>query len=62
MYMYLIYVRRSLAAVGCRFRGYINPTRSSGIRTVSVNVNSNESTGPLFQFWSIQRLTKKTAY
>ena len=29
------------------------------IRTVSVTVNSNESTGPLFQVWSIQRVTKR---
>ena len=34
------YLRRSLAAVGGRFHGLVNPTRSSGIRTVAVTVNS----------------------
>ena len=46
---------RSLAGGGGRFHGWVNPTRSSGIRTVSLN----ESTGLLFQFWSIQRVTKR---
>ena len=51
VYVYVRYVR-NLATVGCRFQGEVNPTRSSGIRTdtVSVTVNSIESTGPLYQF------------
>ena len=42
MYVYVRYVR-SLASVSGRFRGYVNQTQSSGIRTVSAIV-------PLFQF------------
>ena len=34
-------VRRGLAAGGGRFHGKVNPTRSSGIHTVSVTVPTN---------------------
>ena len=57
--MYVRYVRSSLATVGGRFHGYANPTRSSGILTVSVIVPTNQL--DQFQFWSIQRVTKHTA-
>ena len=61
LFAYFRYVR-SLAPAGGRFHGKVNPTWSSGIHTVSVTVNSSESTGALFQFWSIQRVTRKTAH
>ena len=38
MHMYVRYVRRSLAAVGGRFDGYVNQIGSSRIRAVSVSV------------------------
>ena len=53
MHMYVIYVRRSLAAVGGHFHGYVNEIWLSSIRAVSVQ------TEPLFQFCSIQRLTRR---
>ena len=47
----------SLASVGGRCHGLANPTRSFSIRTVAATVKCNESSGPLFQFWSNQRVT-----
>ena len=46
---------RSLAAVGGRFHGQVNPTRSSGICTVSVTVPTN----PLDHCFSSGRFKEK---
>ena len=49
VYMYVCKIcEENFTAIGGHFLGYINPTWSSGIRTVSVNVNSSESTGDCF--------------
>ena len=62
MHIYVRYVRRSLASVGRRFHGQVNPTWLSSICTLSVTVNSNEFIGPSFQFSGHLMGNKKTAH
>ena len=57
--MYVRYVR-SMASVGGYFHRQVNPTRTTGIRSVSVN--SNEFTGPRFQLSGHLKGNKKTAH
>ena len=48
-YSYYLLLSDLTMKISGRFHCKINQTQSSGIRTVSVTVNSSESTGPLFQ-------------
>ena len=59
--MYVKYVGISLAAVGGRFDGYPpgRSNKSGRIRTAMCCDCPNESTETLFQFCSIQRLTRR---
>ena len=57
--MYVRYVRRSLAGCGGRFHDWVNPTRSSGIRTVTVSVTvPTNQLDYCFSSGSIQRVAK----
>ena len=58
MYMYVTYVRISLAAVGGRFNG-LGQSNWVVLDRCCVCDCPNESTETLFQFCSIQRLTKR---